>query len=181
MTKVTHFLLDTHTHTRSLYTKDLTRCNSIATWSADVCCPLQPEQAERSIESICRSLSHASFGPSKLWAATLMTLNGTVPEMKCSVWFMSAGLTSVYMRHADTQRRSWTWPAGRQPLGPLKHSSLPTSAGILYRAANTLVKGPSSLPCTDHWITFSLSFSSLGHMSGAHCAAGGPDSAARLL
>lgn len=62
--------------------------------------------------------------------------------------------------------------AHRQPLGPLKHSMLLAAVGILYRRENTFWKGPGSLPCTEHWITFSLSYSSQGHMSSAHCAAG---------
>ena len=62
--------------------------------------------------------------------------------------------------------------ARRQPLGPLKHSTLLASVGILYRRENTFSKGRGSLPCTQHWITFSLSYSSQGHMSSAHCAAG---------
>ena len=52
------------------------------------------------------------------------------------------------------------------PPGPLK-------LGARHRGENTVSKkGPGSLPCTDHWITFSLSYSSQGHMSSAHCAAG---------
>lgn len=60
----------------------------------------------------------------------------------------------------------------RPPAGP--HSSLLASVGILYRRENTFSKepGPVSLPCTDHWITFSLSFGCQGHMSSVHCAAG---------
>lgn len=56
--------------------------------------------------------------------------------------------------------------------GPLKHSTLLASVGILYRRENTFSKGWGSLPCTEHWITFSLSYSSQGHMSSTHCAAG---------
>lgn len=75
------------------------------------------------------------------------------------------------MRHADGQREDLN-TACRQPPGPLKHSTLLASVGILYRRENTFSKGPGSLPCTDHWITFSLSYSSQGHMSSTHCAAG---------
>lgn len=59
-----------------------------------------------------------------------------------------------------------------QPPGPLKHSMLLASVGILYRGENTFSKGRGSLPCTEHWITFSFSYSSQGHMSSTHCAAG---------
>lgn len=45
--------------------------------------------------------------------------------------------------------------ARRQPPGPLKHSTLLASVGILYRRENTFSKGRGSLPCTEHWITFS--------------------------
>lgn len=62
--------------------------------------------------------------------------------------------------------------AHRQPPGPLKPSMLLASVGILYRRENTFSKGRGSLPCTEHWITFSLSYSSQGHMSSTHCAAG---------
>lgn len=62
--------------------------------------------------------------------------------------------------------------ACRQPPGPLKHSMLLAPVGIPYRRENTFSKGRGSLPCTQHWITFSLSYSSQGHMSSAHCAAG---------
>ena len=62
--------------------------------------------------------------------------------------------------------------AHRQPPGPLKPSMLLAFVGILYRRENTFSKGRGSLPCTEHWITFSLSYSSQGHMSSTHCAAG---------
>lgn len=58
------------------------------------------------------------------------------------------------------------------PLRALKQSTLLASEGILYRRENMFSKGLGGLPCTEHWITFSFSYSSQGHMSRVHCVAG---------
>lgn len=64
----------------------------------------------------------------------------------------------------------------KTPGGPLKRSAALASAGILYRGENAFSKGLGGPLRAEHWITFSFSYSSQGHMSSAHCAAGGPDS-----
>lgn len=58
------------------------------------------------------------------------------------------------------------------PLSALKQSTLLASEGILSRRENMFSKGLGGLPCTEHWITFSFSLSSQGHMSRVHCTAG---------
>lgn len=70
--------------------------------------------------------------------------------------------------------------ARRQPPGPLKHSTLLASVGILTEEKIHSQKAEAVFHAQSIGSHFPLSYSSQGHMSSAHCAAGGPDSAACL-
>lgn len=62
--------------------------------------------------------------------------------------------------------------AYRHTPGSLKYSTLLATLGTLYRRENRVSKGRGSIPCMEHWITFSLSYSSPSRMRSGHCAAG---------